>query len=179
MKCYIATSERGCSSCPAKEELIAASVGNEKNEKEIIKPNALNFTWYTGLIAIIAPLGAALIALLGFLENRPGTTVLAVFGAIAAGVLAAAIVASADVVARAWISVARERSQANLPTPSAADPTVKPAANPIVLRVPHLHPDPIPVITARWDETQNKTWYLVKEPGVMPVWIGDDQVKGG
>lgn len=81
-------------------------MASDDNDKAPVKGTALNSTRYTGIIAIIAPLGAALIALLGPLDGQKPLTIVAVYGAIAVGLLAAAIAASADVLARAWVTAA-------------------------------------------------------------------------
>lgn len=141
------------------------SDGNQKTE---VKGNALNFTFGTSLVALIVPSGAALIGLLGPLSNLPPAVVVAVLGAIAVGLVAAAIVASADVLARAWVTASENTTKAQS-APHLQEEAVR-------VRVPSRHRDPIPVITAMWDHNESRTWYLVKEPGVTPVWVEHNEV---
>jgi hypothetical protein len=100
------------------------------------------------------------------LGDLPSEVIVGALATVAVGLLAAAIAASADVLARAWVTVARERY------------SIEKTGASLAVRVPSLSPNPISVITARWDATEEKTWYLVKEPGVSPVWIREDEVKG-
>jgi hypothetical protein len=148
------------------------------NNPTPIQGQAQNFTWGTNLAALITSLAAAVVGVraLPGLNAAEQPTVVAIYATIAVGILAAALTASADVLARAWVSAAKEQSSAN---PTGTNPTgANSTETSVVVRVPSLNRNPIPVITAEWDVRTKKTWYLVKEPGVSPQWVEEDKVEG-
>lgn len=147
--------------------------------------SALNFTWGTNLAAIIATIGAAVLALIGTLGDLPPIVIVGALATVGVGLLAAAIAAAADVLARAWVTAAKERSGSsdedgsNAPTQEIVQTRPLSATGvPFAVQVGRLSPEPVRVLALRWDKKASKIEYLVGESGAGLVWIPEDEAQG-
>lgn len=152
---------------------------------KITVSSALNFTWGTSLVAIIAPLGAAILAFIGTLGDLPSAIIVGALGTVGVGLLAAAIAAAADVLARAWVTAAKERSAGSdengstVPTQEIIQTRPLSATGiPFAVQVSRLSSEPVRALALRWGENTSKIEYLVGESGAGLVWIAEDEAQG-
>ncbi len=155
-------------------------------DKKPIEANELRLTTITGWVtAILAPIGAVVATFIETLTEQPPLTFVGILGLVAVLVLAFALIASADILARARVTAAKARSSASNESESTI-PTQEPVQKSSLsttgtsfeVHVGRLSSGPVRVLALRWDENTSTVEYLVGEPDAGLAWVREDEMRG-
>lgn len=151
-----------------------------------IKATELRLTKIAGMVtAVLAPSGAVAAAFIETLAEQPTPAFFGILGIVAVLLVAFALIASADILGRAWVVAAKERSgssdQNGSPVPMQEiiqTRFLSATGIPFAVQVNRLSSEPVQVLALRWDEKTSKGEYLVGESGAGLVWIAEDEAQG-